>query len=78
MRRTISGWIKDAEEVLELEDILFDDVKEVAESALQALREVTKTHGRIVYCTLEYCQHCQDMWPCDTVRRIAKALEVRA
>lgn len=77
MRRTIEGWMADAAQVLAVWS--FErDLEEVAEQAMSALKQVLEIHHRVESRDGTYCASCPDRWPCDTVRRIAKALDVRA
>lgn len=75
MRRTIEGWLADAREVLSIG--IEEDIEEIAEQALIAIQRIIEAHHRVGSSSSPYCSVCQDLWPCDTVRRIAKALEVR-
>lgn len=79
MRRTVEGWLTDATEILQ--EGFDHEIEELAGQALTAVRQVLEAHHRVgspAHGKVHYCASCEDRWPCDTVRRIAKALEVRA
>ena len=81
MRRTVSGWLTDAEDVLEDETSSDLELHMLASLAVAAIGEVMTIHHKLPLPARgkkDYCSSCQDLWPCDTVRRVAKALEVRS
>lgn len=80
MRHTVSGWLSDAEEILEDESSSDLELHMLATLAVAAIGEVMTIHHKLplpMRGKKDYCMLCQDIWPCDTVRRVAKALEVR-